>query len=182
MINRCRPWALVLLLIAALVLAGCAGKKEAAADSFITIEGDGVEEAVELSLGDLQKMTDALVEDDYFSINTYGTEEYFHFKGVWVWAVLEQKADLKADAASVSFVAEDGYTATYTLEEVQRDDYIDQQDPAKKYKMILAWEENHEPYDPSTGSPIRLVNGQREVGDVNKPLWVSRIEKIVVEY
>ena len=95
MINRCRRWALILLLVALLAIAGCAGEKaDPAADSCITIEGSGVESAVQLTLGDLQKMTDALVEDDYFSINTYGTEEYFHFKGVWVWAVLEQKVCL----------------------------------------------------------------------------------------
>lgn len=35
--------------------------------------------------------------------------------------------------------------------------------------MILAWEENHEPYDISKDSPIRLVNGQTEPEDVNKP-------------
>jgi hypothetical protein len=182
MINRCRRWALILLLVALLAIAGCAGEKaDPAADSCITIEGSGVESAVQLTLGDLQKMTDALVEDDYFSINTYGTEEYFHFKGVWVWAVLEQKVALKEGAATASFIAEDGYTVTYTLEEVQRDDYIDQQDPEKKYKMILAWEENHQPYDASGGSPFRLVNGQKEPGDVNKPLWVRQVVKIIIE-
>ncbi len=182
MINRWRPGALAVLLAVTLILAGCAGEKaNPAADSFITIEGSGVKNAVELTLGDMQEMTGALVEDDYFSINTYGTEEYFHFKGAWVWAVLEQKAGLKEGAKEVSFVADDGYTVTYTLEEVQREDYIDQQDPEKKYKMILAWEENHEPYDPATGNPFRLVNGQKEPGDVNKPRWVSRIEKIIVE-
>ncbi|NLA12209.1 MAG: molybdopterin-dependent oxidoreductase [Firmicutes bacterium] len=179
---RYRGLILMLLAVAALVLAGCAGEKTDPADgATMTIEGGGVESAVQLSLGELKAMTGALVEDDYFSINTYGTEEYFHFKGVWVWALLEQKADLKEDAAAVSFVAEDGYTVTYTLEEVQREDYLDQQDPEKKYKMILAWEENNEPYDISKGNPFRLVNGQREPGDVNKPLWVSQIQKIIVE-
>ncbi len=59
--------------------------------------------------------------------------------------------------------------------------HIYDENPQKKYKMILAWEEEHEPYDLDEGSPIRLVNGQTEPGDVNKPRWVSRIEKIVVE-
>lgn len=182
MIGRYRQWLLLLLLISLLVLAGCAGEKADPTDAApITIEGSGVEEAVELSLGDLKRMTDALVEDDYFSINTYGTEEYYHFKGAWVWAVLEEKVSLKEGASEVSFVSEDGYTVTYTLEEVQREDYLDQQNPEKTFKMILAWEENHEPYDVSNGSPIRLVNGQTEPGDVNKPRWVRQIEKIIVE-
>lgn len=182
MIVREKRWFLPLLLAALLAVAGCAGGKSAPADAAtITIEGPGVEEAVELTLGDLKEMPDALVEDDYFSVNTYGTEEYFHFKGVWAWAVLEEKAALKEGAATATFVAEDGYSVAYTLEEVRREDYLDQQDPQKRYKMILAWEENHEPYDTAQGNPFRLVNGQREPGDVNKPLWVSCIEKIIVE-
>ncbi len=174
----------VLLLITLLGTVGCAGEPPAVVEeeqSFITIEGPGVEIEVRLSLEELQSMSDDLVEDDYFSINTYGTEEYFHFKGVWVWAILEKKAELKEEATAVSFIAEDGYTVTYTLDEVRRDDYIDQNDPDKKYKMILAWEENHRAYDPAEGNPFRLVNGQREPGDVNKPLWVSQVQTIKVE-
>ncbi len=182
MIIRKRRRVLLLLLAALLVVAGCAGDKTDPADaSTIDIEGSGVASAVQLTLKDLKEMEDALVEDDYFSINTYGTEEHHHFKGVSVWAVLEQKVELKDEAAEVSFISEDGYTVTYTLAEVQRDDYLDQQNPGKKFKMILAWEENHEPYDPSTGSPFRLVNGQKEPGDVNKPRWVRQIARIIVE-
>ncbi|HOA36398.1 MAG TPA: molybdopterin-dependent oxidoreductase [Bacillota bacterium] len=178
--NRWRRSLLLLLLLALLAAAGCAGKSKAQ-EAVLAIEGSGVETPVEVTLEELQAMTGDLVEDDYFSINTYGTEEYFHFKGVWVWAVLEKKASLKGEATKASFVAEDGYTATYTLEEVRRDDYMDQQDPGKKYKMILAWEENHQPYDISEGSPFRLVIGQKEPGDVNKPYWVRQVVKIVVE-
>jgi hypothetical protein len=172
---------LLFLFIAIAAAAGCTGDSPALVKSAITIEGPGVENTVAISLDDLKSMTADLVEDDYFSINTYGTEEYFHFKGVWVWAVLDQKAGLKEEAYRASFIAEDGYAVTYALEDLQRDDYMDQNDPGKKYKMILAWEENHQPYDPTEGSPFRLVNGQREQGDVNKPRWVSQVVKIVIE-
>ena len=180
MMNRWKRPVFLLLLVALLAAAGCAGKAKAP-QAVLAIEGSGVESPVEVTLEELQAMSEDLVEDDYFSINTYGTEEYFHFKGVWVWAVLEKKASMKEGASKASFVAEDGYTVTYTLEEVKRDDYMDQRNPDKKYKMILAWEENHQPYDISEGSPFRLVIGQKEPGDVNKPYWVRQVVKIVVE-
>lgn len=177
------PGLLILLCLTFVFSAGCATVTPEAdiGAPYVLIEGPGVESQVCLTLDELKSMTGDLVEADYFSVNTYGTEEYFHFKGVWVWAILEQKVLLKAEAESVSFIAEDGYTVTYTLEEVRRDDYMDQQNPETKYKMILAWEENHEAYDPAEGNPFRLVNGQKEPGDVNKPLWVRQVQKIVVE-
>jgi DMSO/TMAO reductase YedYZ molybdopterin-dependent catalytic subunit len=176
-----RPILVSLLL---LLLAGaCLSKQQAPKGvdkAFVAIEGPGVTAEVRLSLADLKGMAEALVEDEYFSINTYGTREYFRFKGVWAWAVL-QKASLKGDVSKVSFIAEDGYTAEYTLAEVQREDYIDEQNPAARYKMILAWEENGKEYDSAQGNPFRLVIGQKAAGDVNKPSWVRNVKTIRVE-
>jgi hypothetical protein len=164
-----------------LLATGCFNSSSEKGSPHIIIEGSGVAEEIQVSLLELKNMHEEIVEDHYFSINTYGTEEYFHFKGVWVWGLLQDKASLRSQAVKVSFIAEDGYTVAYTLEEVRRDDYIDEKDSAKQYKMILAWEENSLEYDPGEGSPFRLVVGQKEPGDVNKPLWVRNVHKILVE-
>ena len=52
----------------------------------------------------------------------------------------------------------------YTLADVQRDDYVDEQNPGVKHKMILAWEEDGIEYDSQQGNPFRLVVGQKETG------------------
>ncbi|MFY9114696.1 MAG: hypothetical protein WAO23_05595 [Dethiobacteria bacterium] len=168
---------LMLFLLLLVIISGCTDKSP-----YITVEGKEPDHEVRITLAEIKKMDDALVEDDYFSINSYGTEEYFHFKGAWVWAILEEKTAIGAqDIDKITFIADDGYTAEFTLEEIMRDDYIDQSNPQKKYKIILAWEENHREYNPEEGSPFRLVIGQKEPGDINKPLWVSRVEKIRID-
>lgn len=69
----------------------------------------------------------------------------------------------------------------FTLEQVKKQDYIDEQNEDMLYPMIIAWEENNVEYDDSEGSPFKLVVGQKEAGDVNKPQWVSNISKIIIE-
>ena len=79
------------------------------------------------------------------------------------------------------FIAEDGYQVEFSLEDVVKEDYIDEQNPSVKLKMILAWEENGTESDPQTGYPLQLVVGQREPGDVNKPYWVRNVNTIRVD-
>jgi DMSO/TMAO reductase YedYZ molybdopterin-dependent catalytic subunit len=91
-------------------------------------------------------------------------------------------SDWSSDVCSSDlFIAEDGYKVEYTLEEVARSDYLDEQDPEKKLKLILAWEQDGKAFDPQAGNPLQLVVGQREPGDVNKPFWVRNVETIVID-
>lgn len=166
-----------ILIFALLIQTGCRGGD----DLSLVIRGDAVKKELRFTLDELKEMEDALVEDDYFAINSYGTEGYYHFKGIWIWQLIKEKADLKENASKVSFIAEDGYTAEYTLEEVKREDYLDEKNPARKYKMILAWEENGREYDTNLGPPFQLVVGQREPGDVNKPYWVRNVKTIRID-
>ena len=147
----------------------------------VIIEGDGVESAVSFTLEELKALEDGLVEADYFALNSYGTKGNFHFKGVWVWHLIDEMVNLRDDAALVSFIGQDDYRVEYTLEEVKKEDYIDEGDPTTKHKMILAWEEDGLEYDPSRGNPFQLVVGQREPGDVNRPYWVRNLKTIHID-
>jgi len=154
---------------------------EKASPGMLHIEGNAVKDKAAFTLDELKSMEDGLVEADYFSINSYGTKGYTHFKGIWVWHLLSKQVNLKEDASNVTFIAEDGYKVEYTLEDIMKEDYIDEQTPETKYKMILAWEENGYELDPKTGMPLQLVVGQREPGDVNKPYWVKNVITIRVD-
>lgn len=145
---------------------------------FITLEGSGISKPIQLTLTELQRMQEAIVADKFFSLNNYGTKEYFSFKGVSLWYLLN-KAGVKNTAQTVTITAEDGYSVTYTLAEIKRDDYIDEQNPEKKYKTIIAWEENGKVYD--SPYPFRFVVGQKAPGDINKPNWVQKVKSIKVD-
>lgn len=149
-------------------------------DITLKIEGK-VGKELKLTLEELKAMGDISFEADFFSLNSFGTKKYFHFKGVNLWSLLEQKCEITDDATSVSIIAEDGYKMVFTVEQVKKQDYIDEQNSEMLYPMIIAWEENKVEYDISEGAPFKLVVGQKEAGDINKPQWVSNIDKIVVE-
>lgn len=152
-----------------------------AKDEFILkIEGAGVENAISFTLDELKTMKDSHFEDDFYSLNSYGTREHFHFRGIKMKALLD-KAIIKSDAKSVKFVATDGYAQELTVELALKEDFIDQDNPDKKFPVIIAWHENGKDYDVKKGAPFRLVVGQKEVDDMNKPQWVSNISKIIVD-
>jgi DMSO/TMAO reductase YedYZ molybdopterin-dependent catalytic subunit len=155
--------------------------QESASDqTVLQIEGSGVEKSLKLSLDELKGMKEAYFEDDFFSLNSYGTKEYFHFKGIKLKALLD-KAGLKKNASTVKCTASDGYSQEITIEHALREDYIDEQNPDKKYPVIIAWHENGQDYDVNRGAPFRLVLGQKEPGDVNKPQWVMNVVKITID-
>ena len=88
---------------------------------------------------------------------------------------------MKANASRVTIIAEDDYRVEYSLEEIMREDYIDEQNPEARLKIILAWEENGRALKSEIGSPLQLVMGQRHPGDVNKPYWVRYVKTIRID-
>jgi DMSO/TMAO reductase YedYZ molybdopterin-dependent catalytic subunit len=134
-----------------------------------------------LSLEELKAMDELIFEADFYSLNSFGTTGYTHFKGINLWGLLEKKALIKNEASVVTVVAQDGYKIQFTVEQVKKQDYIDETNAETKYPMIVAWEENGEEYSQDKGAPFKLVVGQKEAGDINKPQWVSNIDSIVVE-
>lgn len=146
----------------------------------LQIEGSAIVNPITLNLDELKAMKDYYVEDDFFSLNSYGTKEYFHFKGVKIKAILD-KVGINKNTASITFVASDGYKQELTVEQALKEDYIDEQNPDKKYPVIIAWHENGKDYDAQKDAPFRLVIGQKESGDVNKPQWVQNVSKIIID-
>ena len=148
--------------------------------NILKIEGK-VGNELKLSLSDLKAMESIIFQGEYYSINNYGTTKHTKFKGVNLWELLNEKAQVSSTATKVSIVATDGYKMEFTIEQAKKQDYIDETNPDAKFPMIIAWEENGEEYDSEEGPPFKLVVGQKEPGDVNKPQWVSNIDKIIVE-
>lgn len=147
--------------------------------NILKVEGK-VGNPLSLTLDELKAMENLIFEGDFYSLNNFGTTQHTRFKGVKLWRLLE-KAQIASDAAKVRIVATDGYEMEFTVDEVKRQDYIDETNPDVKLPMIIAWEENGQEYDVEEGPPYKLVVGQKEPGDINKPQWVSNIDRIIVE-
>ena len=174
--------AIALLLVLFICAAGCGcAQSEKVPRGTVVIKGDAVQSRASFTLDELKSMEDGLVEATYFALNSYGSKEYVHFKGVWVWHLLNEKVSLQDHASRVTFIAEDGYEVEFPLEDIKREDYIDEQNPQTKYKMILAWEENGREYNPEKGNPFQLVVGQREPGEANRPYWVRNVMIIRID-
>jgi len=148
--------------------------------NLLKIEGS-VASPLSLSLDDLKDMEDIIYSGTFYSLNSFGTTEYTDFKGVKLWNLLNEKALISEEASMIKVVAVDGYSMDFTVEQIERDDYIDETNQDLKLPVIIAWEENGEEYNPEDGPPYKLVIGQKEPGDVNKPQWVRDIDKIIVE-
>lgn len=172
-------WALLLFVILCASGVGCSPKDEPG--TVLIVEGDAVEARTSFTMEQLKSAEDGLVEADYFGINSYGSKGYSHFKGIWLGYLLSNQVKLQEDASRVSFIAEDGYQVEFRLEDAVREDYIDEQNPSVKLKMILAWEEDGIESDPKLGNPLQLVVGQSEPGDVNKPYWVRYVKTIRID-
>lgn len=140
-----------------------------------------VNNQLSLSLAELQEFTDIGFSGTFYSLNNFGTTDYTDFKGVNLWLLLKDKAGILDSATRVKIIALDGYEVQFTIGQVKRSDYIDETDQDVKLPIIIAWQENGEDYSTSDGPPYKLVIGQKEPGDINKPQWVSNIDKIIVE-
>lgn len=146
----------------------------------MSIEGK-VGKPLSLDLDDLKSMNDILFKGNFYSLNNFGTTAYTEFKGVNLWKLLDLKAEILDEASKVRIIASDGYEMEFAIDQVKKQDYIDETDETAKFPIIIAWEENGEEYDLDDGLPFKLVIGQKEAGDINKPQWVSNIQKIIVE-
>lgn len=173
-------YSILLVLFMCVIVVGCTAQKETPVGT-IVIEGSSIESKTFFTLEELKSMEEGIREADYFSFNSYGTKRYFHFKGISLSYLLKEKVGLKDQTTKVTFIAEDGYAIEYTLEDVLKEDYIDEQNPEAKYEMILAWEEDGMEYNPEIGNPFRLVVGQKKPGDVNKPHWVLNVKTIHID-
>lgn len=134
-----------------------------------------------ITLDELKSLDDIIVEEDYYSVNTFGTKGHTRFKGANLWYLLDQYAGIEEDASSITVLATDGYKVKFTIEQIMKQDYIDETDPNKKLPVIIAWEENGVAYDSEDGAPYKLAIGQTAPGDLNKPQWVSMIDSIIIE-
>lgn len=163
------------------------------ADDTLTIAGKGVRKEHTVTVGQLELMQNYIFTDEYSFINSKNTKSVDQYRGIDIYQYIRQEVGFTAGATSITFKAADGYSKSYTIEEIAKKDYINEESGAANLKVMLAYGKNEKPLVPTKdsegyndmaandGGPLRLVIGQIAEGDVNSGKSVSNVVEIVVE-
>ncbi len=156
------------------------------ADTILTINGDGINKPIYLSLADLQKMKDGYREQCFSIVNNYPTRKFMVAKGINLAYLLEQ-AGIKNNARSIQIEASDGYKAILTRDQLlgKRFRYPGLKSASTansvEVKPMLAWAYGEgQDVAKSREGELRLLIGQRGLNDVNTAVSVEMISKITV--
>ena len=121
-----RSWLACTLLILCLLFAVSAvvpsqsiAEAQAADTIALEISGDGVGKPLNFTLDELKKMDQHQYR--YSTINTWPTKKWYVAEGVKLSDLLA-RAKIKDDAKLLKFTAKDGYSATYTVQELLKED------------------------------------------------------------
>ena len=186
----------LLLFAGALFLTPVAVQPALAASTSLEITGDGVAAPLTLTLAQLEGMEQ--YQTVYSAINTWPTKKWYVGKGVTISDLLA-RAELQETATLIRFSAQDGYTVTFTVDELlQTPRYYypnfmtnggsDGSIPgsaagAKQVEAIVALvsaEGSDNPQYMNDVNSLLLMVGQRTVSDQTGNLFVKYINKIEV--
>lgn len=169
-------------------------EEEPSQDIILTITGDGVETELEFTLPQLQEMEQYYHE--YSTINTWPTKNFYLAEGVKLNELL-LKAGIKDDAKSFTFTGKDGFTKTFTREQLEANRYYypgfkenheyfgyipGLPEGAKKVETILALRSidgNYPDYMSNREAPL-LVTGQQWLTEQTNELFVKYVKTITV--
>ncbi len=156
-----------------------ADKPDKNAETAILIKGEGVSKEVSITMSQIKAMKDQVAEYTYFSCGKEPKTACNTYKGVKL-SYLLGLANVKSTAQKVTIVAADGYTATFSIIDVNAM-LMDETDSSKKLPMLIAFAEDGKMLNYGSGYNLRLVVGQKCEGDYNRQYWVSEVSCIIVK-
>jgi|GEM_PF-3197082 len=166
------------------IVSKTAGTATPPSQAVLSITGEKLNAAMNYNLSDLKGMKDIILTDTYYSRGkakeNWAAASHNEYTGISLAGLLEQKVGLKDKPTRVIVKAEDGYTLMLSWDEANAC-YIDETNPDKQLTTILAWSQDGREFDPTVGSSLRLIMGQKYKGDYNRQRWVNNVQSITVE-
>lgn len=159
----------------------------------LKISGNGAKKLVTTTVREIETLQDYIFKADYCLLNNQGTTNLSTFKGIDLYQYLNKEIGFKAGAAGVKIIASDGWSKTFTLEELAKTDYINQESSAGDLKVMLAYGCNEKPLVPedssggydadakNSGGPLWFIIGQTQAGDVNNSKCIKNVAEIEIE-
>lgn len=157
----------------------------------LTVNGPGAQKAQTFTVSELEKMQDCIITADYCVAKAEDNKGQVKFRGIDLYRFLKQEVGLQSTAASITVTASD-YSKEFTLEELMKDNYVNELAGTNNLKMMLAYGCNDKPLVPdkesegydavagNNGGPLKLVVGQLQNGDFNSGKCVGNVTSITV--
>lgn len=162
------------------------------ASDTLSISGSGVRKEHTVTVGELEFMQNYIFTGEYCLAKSGTEKELATYRGFDIYEFLRREVGYTAGADTITFKAADGFSRTFTLDEIAKRDYINQETGANNLKVLLAYGKNEKPLVPAvtsdgydeaaqnSGGPLRLVIGQTGPGDLNSSKSVGNVVEIIV--
>lgn len=161
----------------------------------LIITGSGAKKEMSFTLEQLRTMTDGKIIQDYSTVNRVGTKKLQAGEGITLSQFLKL-AGVVDNYTKITFYASDGFKKEFTKEQINTKRYYypevlnGKEAGVKPAETIIAFKSlaittgtiDHNSLKNNEGTPpLQLMIGQENLKDVNNSLFVSNIQKIVVD-
>lgn len=147
----------------------------------LTIKGDGVSREMTFSRAELEAMQAGIVQTVYSATNNYPSNKTMYRRGISLEYLLAQ-AGLKDSAKVLKFTSSDGYSRTFTRQELLIDPryYFASTGAAAPVLAIIAWADSSKGFDTMAEMELALTMGQRVKEEQTHPWFVKYLQTIEV--
>ena len=147
----------------------------------LTIRGDGVNKEVTFTRADLEAMNQGKAQAQYSVTNNFPADKTMYRQGIDLGYLL-QHAGIKENARQLKFIASDGYTRTFTVQELLQDQRYCFTEDGKKtpVSVLVAMKDSGQSFDAMSDIEMVLTMGQRVPGEQNNPWFVKYLQTIEV--
>lgn len=147
----------------------------------LTIKGDGVSREMTFSRAELEAMQAGIVQTVYSATNNYPSNKTMYRRGISLEYLLAQ-AGLKDSAKVLKFTSSDGYSRTFTRQELLIDPryYFANTGAAAPVPAIIAWADSSKGFDTMAEMELALTMGQRVKEEQTHPWFVKYLQTIEV--
>lgn len=159
----------------------------------LVIHGEGARKEKTLTLSELESLQNYIMTNKYCLAKSADKKYEDMYRGIDFYEYLRKEIGFQASATNIKLIASDGYEKTFSINEIAKNDYVNELSNTHDLKVMLAYGKNEKPLVPdgesegydstakNKGGPLQFIIGQTEAGDLNSSKCISNIKEIVIE-
>lgn len=172
----------IILIVMLMLMLGSGNTLAAGNDAeTLVIKGDAVSKELLFSRAELEAMSGNITQNTYSVSNNFPTDKTMYRKGVSLLYLLQQ-AGIKDNATQLKFTSSDGYSRSFTYDELLKDErYYFTPDGSKTIvPTMIAFLDGNKGFNTMNTTELVLTMGQRVRGEQTNPWFVKYLETIEV--